>query len=142
MRALLIAALLLAGCAGPAVRPPAAKPSQGVRGRVVKLVGDFTLDPPRGRRLPQAVPVHVFRGRLLPLEKPDPKHPALIKIVQPGRDGRFEIALPPGEYTLVAEIDGELYINSWMEDGCWAVVDVRPGRWTDYVIENVLEATF
>ena len=142
MRALAVAVILLAGCAGAARRPPAAKPAQGIRGRVVKLVGDFTMDPPRGESVPQSVPVHVFRGRVKPLDAPDPKHPRLVRIVKPGGDGRFELALPPGEYTLVAEVDGKLYLNSWADDGCWTPVIVRAGRWTEFVIENVLEATF
>ena len=143
MRALPVVALLLAGCTCPRSQAPAAADAaQGIRGQVIKLVGDFTLDPPTGREEPQSVPVHVFRGRLQPLDAPDPEHPALIKILQPDKDGRFEIALPPGEYTLVAEIDGKLYINSWMEDGSWAVVNVLPGRWTDFVLENVLDAVF
>jgi hypothetical protein len=139
---MVIALLLLAGCSSRPASLPEAGPAQGIRGRVIKLTGDFTIEPPTGKQMPQSAPVHVFRGRLQPLDAPDPKHPALVKILQADKEGRFEIALPPGEYTLVAEIDGKLYINSWMDDGCWAVVKVKPGKWTDYVIENVLEATF
>ena len=142
MRKLTAAVILLAGCAGAAPRPPAAKPVQGIRGRVIKLVGDFTMDPPMGERVPQSVPVHVFKGRVKPQDKPDPRHPQLLRIVKSGRDGRFELALPPGEYTLVAEIDGKLYLNNWADDGCWAPVTVKPGKWTEFVLENVLEATF
>jgi len=109
---------------------------------VVKLVGDFTMDPPTGQRVPELAPVHVFRGRVQPFEKPDPKHPALVRVVRPGKDGRFELELPPGEYTLVLEIDGKLYLNNWLEDGSWAITEVKPGRWTEYSVENVLEANF
>jgi hypothetical protein len=42
----------------------------------------------------------------------------------------------------VLDVDGKLYLNNWMEDGCWAIAAVRPGEWTDYVIEDVLEAIF
>jgi len=152
MRALLIVAVLLAGCAGSVLQappaspspqaPPAAEAKEGLRVKVVKLVGDFTMDPPTGQRVPEVVPVHVFKGRVQPFEKPDPKHPALVKIVRPDKNGRFELALPPGEYTLVLDIAGRLYLNNWMEDGCWAITEVKPGRWTDYAIEDVLEANF
>ena len=143
MRALLILAVLLAGCAGSAVAPPPkAGLPQGIKGRVVKLVGDFTMDPPTGQRVPEVVPVHVFKGRVQPFEKPDPKHPALVSILTPDKEGRFEIALPPGEYTLVLDIGGRLYLNNWLDDGSWAIAVVNKGAWTAYTIEDVLEATF
>ncbi len=137
-------AILMVGCGESSAKKPATPkaPKQGVRCRVVKMVGDFTMEPPTGRLVPMRVPVHVFRGRIKPFEQPDLKHPALIKVLQSGKDGRCELALPPGEYTLVADIDNELYLNNQMEDGNWAIVVVRAGEWSDYVIENVLEATF
>lgn len=141
---LLIAVAALTGIGQTLPDAPVPTPSeaqQGLRVKVVKLVGDFTMDPPTGKRLPELVPVHIFRGRLQPFEKPDPRHPALVKISQPGKDGRLELALPPGEYTLVLEIDGRLYLNNWLEDGSWAITEVKPGHWTDYTIENVLEAS-
>lgn len=122
--------------------PPPVEPQQGINGRVVKLVGDFTLDPPRGESVPQAAPVHLFRGRLLPIDEPDPEHPQFVQIVQPDEQGRFKIPLPPGEYTLVAEIDGFLYLNNADAEGNWTTVVVKPDIWTEFTIENVLEATF
>ncbi len=92
---------------------------QGIQGRVVKLLGDFTLEPPLGEIVPEPVPVHVFRGRLAPIDAPNPQHAALVKIIQPDEEGRFRLSLPPGEYTLVAEIDGQLYLNNRAEDGFW-----------------------
>jgi hypothetical protein len=122
--------------------PATAESNEGLRVKVVKMIGDFTLSPPTGQRLPELAPVHVFRGRVQPFETPDPKHPALIKIVQPDKDGGFEIPLPPGEYTLVLDIKGWLYLNNWLDDGSWAITVVQPHQWTDYTIENVLEAYF
>lgn len=112
---------------------------QGLRVKVVRLVGDFNVDPPTGERVPERSPVHLFRGRLQPFEQPDPRHPALVKILQPGNDGRCEVALAPGEYTLVLDIGGKLYLNNWLADGSWAIAEVLPGQWSDYTIENVLE---
>lgn len=144
MRILGAILLLLAGCAGPAVLPSSTVPEipQGIKGRVIKLVGDFTMDPPSGTRVPLIVPVHVFKGKLQPLAKPDPRHATFLTVIRPGPDGSFELPLPPGLYTLVAEINGQLYLNNWTDDGCWAPVTVRPGAWTNYTIEDVLEATF
>ena len=145
--------VLLAGCSGQAptthtpkaAAAPVVKASdakEGLRVKVVKLVGDFTINPPTGQQVPELSPVHVFRGRVQPFETPDPKHPALIKIVQPDQEGRFEMSLPPGEYTLVLDIGGRLYLNNWLDDGSWAITEVTAGKWTEYTIENVLEATF
>ncbi|GMV82483.1 MAG: hypothetical protein AMXMBFR7_36670 [Planctomycetota bacterium] len=157
MRWTFVMAKVLPGCAGAPVSPqaPRSQPAepehadnpaktlpQGIRGKVVRMVGDFTLDPPTGQKLPMAVPVHVFRGPLQPLEKPDPRHPALVVIVQAGENGCFELALPAGEYTLVAEIEGELYLNNWLEDGSWAVCIVPAGEWVDYIIQDFKDANY
>jgi hypothetical protein len=122
---------------GSVVRLP-----QGVHGRVIRQTGDFTLDPPTGQRLPLLAPVHVFRGQLQPIEHPDPEHQAFIKIVMPDNEGRFELSLPAGEYTLVAEIDGRLYLNNWLEDGSWATCIVPPGEWVNYTIKDFRDTTY
>lgn len=123
--------------ADPATQP--ADAAQGIHGRVVKVADAFDDPMGGGDPQPHPVPVHVFRGRVQPFEKPNPDHPALLKIVQPDQDGRFDLALPPGEYTLVLDLNGRLYINNWLADGSWATATVREGQWTDYVIEDVLE---
>ncbi|MEX0704853.1 MAG: hypothetical protein WD069_22330 [Planctomycetales bacterium] len=122
---------------------PAAHP-QGIRGQVVKLVGSFLpgAGPEQGSREPLAVPVHVFGGRVEPFDKPDPKHPALVQIVRADAEGRFELPLPPGEYTVIPEIDGQLYLNNWLDDGSWATVKVEPDEWAEHTIEDVREAAF
>jgi hypothetical protein len=143
LKAVALVVILAAAIGGRAAEPAApADLPQGIKGQVLKLVGDFTLDPPQGERKPISVPVHIFRGRVKSIEKPDLKHPALLRVVQPGTDGRFEVSLLPGEYTVVAEIGGRLYLNNWLDDGSWATVTVKPGKWTNYIIEDVLEATF
>jgi hypothetical protein len=115
---------------------------QGIHGKVIRQVGDFTLDPPTGQKLPLLVPVHVFRGQLQPFEHPDPGHLAFMKIVRPDNEGRFELSLPVGEYTLVAEIDGRLYLNNWLEDGSWATCIVPPGEWVNYTIKDFRDTTY
>jgi len=134
--------LAAAGCTGCTPAPAGPRQAaQGIDVRVVKLPRAFTDpgEPGAGVQQPLPVPVHVFRGRVQPFEKPDPHHPALLRIVQPDGAGRFRLPLPPGEYTLVLELDGRLYLNNWLEDGSWATATVRPGQWTHYVIEDVLE---
>ncbi|MCG3181687.1 MAG: hypothetical protein BIFFINMI_04086 [Phycisphaerae bacterium] len=139
------AIVLLPGC-GP--KPPAAGPpaqadaAQGLHVKVVKVAGAFDElgEPGVPREQPLRVPVHLFRGRVQPFEKPDPRHPALIRIVTPDAQGRADLALPPGEYTLVLDLAGRLYLNNWLADGSWATATVRAGEWSNYVIEDVLES--
>ena len=121
---------------------------QGVVGRVEKLTGDFMprIGPPAGgggqKRAPLAVPVHVFRGRVKVFEKPDRDHPALVAVVQADKEGKFRVPLESGEYTLVAEIDGRLYLNSMTGDGDWSPTRVEAGAWQDVLIQDTSAAVF
>ena len=138
----------------PAKVAPAPAPAlalQGVTGQVVKLKGNFmptivsdngTPPPRRKNEAPLAVPVYVFKGKVPVFAKPDPKHPALVKIVQADQDGLFKVALPPGEYTVVAEINGQLYLNSFDGQNNWSTVQVKEGQWTPWPIRDTSEAAF
>ncbi len=132
---------------------PGATPGQGIAGHVVKLAGNFmpapvlagTPPPAKGKRTPLAVPVHVFKGVVHVAQKPDPKHPQLVTTVIADADGAFKVPLAPGDYTVVAEIDGRLYLNLvTMGPGgaCWATVNVEPGRWTACEIQDTRAAAF
>ncbi len=129
---------------------------QGVTGKVLKLSGNFqpqvTLEgeappPARGAKETLPVPVHVFKGKVEPFEKPDPKHPQLVTIAKPDKTGVFRVPLAPGEYTVVAEIDGKLYLNLMTFDAAtkkaaWATVEVQPKQWTQSNIEDTSDAAF
>jgi len=115
---------------------------QGIRGKVVKRSGNFMpgMGSSSGKEKPLAVPVHVFQGKVKTMKKPDPKHKAAVAVVKADRQGYYEVGLPPGEYTVVAEIDGELYLNSREGDGNWTTVSVLPARWTEWDIEETSDA--
>lgn len=120
---------------------------QGVQGKVMKLKGDFmpligTPEPGRNSTTPLAVPVHVFKGKLKVFEKPDAKHPSLVKIVQSDKNGKYQLVLPPGEYTVVAEINGKLYLNTFESDGRWSSVNVKADQWTRQIIDDTSDAAF
>lgn len=129
-----------------------ARPLQGVRGKVLKLEGNFmptiTIDgaepkPPRNQRVtPLQVPVFIFKGPVKVFEKPDDKHPALLHKLQTKVDGSYECGLPPGEYTVVAEIGGKLYLNAFNADGCWSTVTVVEKQWKTWDIEDTSSAAF
>lgn len=149
-----------AACAGdgdaarePAARPGADKAAQGIVGRVEKLTGNFmpqAVPPGQGpaagggtnAKTPLPVPVHVFRGRVKMFEKPDPRHPALLVVVRADKEGKFRVPLEPGEYTVVAEIDGRMYLNDMTDAGEWTPVQIEPGVWRDVRIEDTSDAAF
>ena len=60
--------------------------------------------------------VYVFKGSVAPFRNPDPKHKDLVKIVHSDKQGRYEIELPPGQYTLALAIgsgdDKEMFYRS------------------------------
>ena len=120
---------------------------QGITGKVVKITGNLMPGPgPTGSaKTPLAVPVHIFKGKVRVFKKPDPEHPQLVKTLQAGKDGSFWTGLPPGEYTVVAEINGELYLNVQSFDGkhaLWATVEVKEGVWATTLIEDTRGAAF
>lgn len=136
-----------AAATGVASGGQASATGSGIEGEVVKLKGNFMPGPGSsgGVRAPLSVPVHVFHGRVRVFDVPDPLHPALHRTLQADAEGRFRCALPPGEYTVVAEIDGKLYLNIHTFDGkdaYWATVEVRKGGWTAVRIEDTTEAAF
>jgi hypothetical protein len=126
----------------------AAEPAQGVSGKVIKMTGNFMPGPgprPGGTQAPLSVPVHVFKGKVAPFLKPDPKHPQLVKIVNSDRDGTYRVALEPGEYTLVAEIEAKLYLNSFTDSAgkmVWSTITVAAGKWATWDIKDSSGAAF
>lgn len=143
----------------PSARVPAS--AQGVRGRIMKKTGNFmprTVErgaPPSGAikkagappstptTTPLSVPVHVFRGGDIPSTTSfDPKHPAFLTTVNSDASGSYVVALAPGKYTIVAEIDGKLYLNSYAGDDAWSSIDVAANSWTEWDIHDTSGATF
>lgn len=135
-----------------AERPPAssagAQPgttfSQGITGLVMKLTGNHMPGPGARPGAQQAisVPIHVFKGKVKPFDAPDARHSQLVTIDHCQRDGIYKVGLRPGEYTVVAEIAGKLYLNSFDGDGNWSTVTVKKDEWTDWRIVDSSEAVF
>ena len=109
------------------------------------LVGDFMPphdSPMTGSPSPNA-PVHVLRGRHQPTENIDRRANAYVGTTTTDAEGRFQIALPPGIYTVVSEVDGRPYLNSYDgTDGTWAAITVVAGEWTLIEIQDSSRATF
>lgn len=127
--------------------------SQGVVGRVTVLRGNhmpqiYPADippPPQAdpAGAPQAdAPVHVLRGRHMPFERLDPGASFYLGSSTTGPDGTFRVALPPGEYTVLTEHEGQAYRNSFQPDGAWTTLTVTDGEWTEVLIQDSADATF
>ena len=142
--------LCASGKCAAAEKPPAAEPAkQGIAGKVLQWKGDFMppVDPTRGTRTPVSVPLYVFKGTIEPFEKPDPKHPALLKTTRSDKKGEYRVGIEPGTYTVVAEINGKLYLNSYQSDpktqkNIWTPVEVEAGKWATWNIDDTSQATF
>lgn len=124
---------------------------QGIRGRVVQLTGNFM---PRGGRSgdrqsqqPVQTTVWIFSGQI---SGDSPRwavqeaehHAQLLGQVTSDAHGEFWVELPAGSYTLMAQYDTDLYLNSFSGDGYYTSVDVRPGEVADVTLTNHEQATF
>ncbi len=138
LAAVVIAAVAMSSVLG------ADQPAQGVRGTVVRQTGNFMPGPGArgGKTEPLSVPVHVFKGRIKPFAGPAKDHPALVRSVTSDAKGSYACGLEPGEYTVVAEIDGCLYLNSFDGDGCWTTVKVVAGAWAAWDVKDTSGAAF
>lgn len=146
---------ILAACGAPASpkpQPPTpmspsapATGAQGVRGTVVRVEGDFMPPLPEGYQgtiTPLACRVFIFAGKIKSDTPVDEKHPDLRAIVKSDAAGHFTAALEPGTYTVVAELDGKLYLNSFDGDGFWTTITVESGKFIDYKIADNSRATY
>jgi hypothetical protein len=117
-----------------------------VCGTVTKLVGNHMPGPGRKRNpgTPLArIPIHVFKGKLKPFELfTDRPSLSLALTAYTDTDGSFEFTVPPGIYTVVAEINGKMYLNSYSSDGYWWYFAIGDGDVLQCNIVDSSEATF
>jgi len=142
---------------------------QGIVGVVLSLRGDFmprilpenepvTTD---SRITPVATKIWIFAGKVRPSPMknwpqefaPAPISPRLplseaVKLpnrvgwVMSDKDGRFQVGLPVGEYTLLAEYGDDLYLNLFTGDDYFATVQVKLQQITTVELRNTENATF
>ena len=72
---------------------------------------------------------HVFRGRIEPFAKFDPKDQRLVDSTSTDKDGNFVFPLPAGTYTIVIEHNG-IVRGVPLLDGSWAETIVKD-EWVD-----------
>jgi len=62
--------------------------------------------------------VYIFEGRVRPFKRPNPQHDKLCYTVHDGYrpdKGFSTVDLPPGLYTVVLELDGQMYHNRYSQ---------------------------
>lgn len=112
----------------PEPQPAAdAKGKSGVKGVVyaVKTTGAPTPLPD--------LPVFIFKGSQTPIERVAPTDGRLAAAGQTAKDGTFQLALPPGEYTLTIQVDGKLRGNA-LDQARWPTFQVKDDLWTNYEV--------
>lgn len=86
--------------------------------------------------------IHVFLGVRKAHKILDLSDPQLMASAMTNTDGECTIGVVPGEYTVVAEINGRLYLNSFDVDGHWSTVKVKEGETTNHRIVDSSEAFY
>jgi hypothetical protein len=125
--------------------------TQGVRGRVEIWEGDFMpmtdphgargkILPGAGRRVRVYVSLRAADGNFS--AKLDSVTSSLIAETTCDSLGHFEIALPPGKYSIFAEEKGGWYFNGWSGDGVQGAVTVDAQKVSEILIKITNKATF
>lgn len=126
--------------------------AQGIRGKVLRLTGNQMPSqvPSLTRSVPQPMQtkIWIFAGRVMgpgsprwPLQQAT-QHPALLGWVLSDAVGEFEVGLVPGDYTLLLEEGSDLYLNHFLEDGSYAVIQVNSLQIEEIEIVNTEGAVF
>jgi hypothetical protein len=127
---------------------PQASLSQGIQGQILQLKGNqrLSLSQPSPEPTPLATQVWVFRDRIpgqgsatWPVAEAQ-VHPQLMEVLDTDDQGRFQIPLEPGEYTIFAQIGPNLYFNLFVFDGCYAPAIVKQGQVVELLIQDTQQA--
>ena len=122
-----------------------------LKGTVVKLTGNF--GPTRGEKsnnrvtTPLPSQVYIFTGKLKALGvdgiSTPPKAgqtPQPFKIIDTDEEGKFEIILPPGIYTVLPTVDGKFIKNSFDGLGFYSTTEVKSGMQTIEQLRDTRDA--
>jgi hypothetical protein len=119
-------------------------------GKVEKWDGNFI--PSRDAKaasskiLPLKTKIYIFKGKIKSEGNPtlsfSPQVHKVYAVVNSDENGIFKVQLPPGEYTVFAEIDGKLYRNSFDGVGNFSSTLVVDGQSTEENITDSRNAVF
>ncbi|MBE9059705.1 carboxypeptidase-like regulatory domain-containing protein [cf. Phormidesmis sp. LEGE 11477] len=125
--------------------------SQGIVGTVQRLSGNHMpgSSPSQNGQATELVStqVWIFSGKV---QNMSPRwalaeareHPGLIGWVASDAEGRFAVGLPEGEYTVLAQYEEDLYLNSFQGDGSYSSVEVTEDQTTEVDLVNSENAVF
>ena len=131
--------------------------AQGIQGQVTQLSGDymprlspsaeaFTFNPPSHSKV--QTQIWIFAGRIpgssspqWPVARAD-EHRSFVRTVESDAEGRYTVALDPGEYTVFAQYGDMLYLNAFQGDGSFQSVTVNPEEIVNLDLVNTSGATF
>lgn len=126
--------------------------SQGIAGTVLSLTGNQmpSVDGNDRRSHPQPVStkIWIFSGKIMGSGSPRwpvavaSQHPAFVGWTTSNAEGQFQVGLVPGEYTVLAQYDSDLYLNSFLGDGSYSSVQVTSAKVTDIELVNTENAAF
>jgi hypothetical protein len=111
-------------------------------GYVVSIEGNFMPGSDRQNRIVthlSGIPVYILKGKHRPFKTiKDRTDLALELTLFTDENGRFECELKSGIYTIVAEINGQLYLNNYSKDGYWYYVILGKSETLTF---NIIDST-
>jgi len=138
-------------CSMTSTSPQRSEISQGIQGTVTQLSGDqMPSDRPNqtAAETPITTTVWIFRDRIPGEGSPQwsvadaQQHPALICKVESNQTGQYKAQLPLGEYTVFAQYDEALYLNSFQGDGSFESVAVHADEIVELNLIHTEQAFF
>lgn len=132
-----LTAVLLVLLAGQA--QPGCQGRQGIRGRIVFESGNQMPGPGVERQPAEGVKRELLIYPLLKADALEGKQNGFyiepaespLETVTSDHEGNFQVALPPGEYSLLVREEGKLYANLFDGEGHIFPVEVKSGEMTE-----------
>jgi len=125
---------------------------QGITGTVLSLSGDqmpsMDANPHRSGPQPISTKIWIFSGKIMGSGSPRwslevaLQHPNLVGWVNSNVEGQFQVGLPPGEYTRMAQYGSDLYLNYFLGDGSYLSIPVTAGDIENIELVNTENAAF
>jgi hypothetical protein len=128
------------------------KQSQGISGNVVKVTKQYAATVRLDQQMssPVSALIWIFSGKVIPpiLDRSKSnssirlpvaearKIPNLLGWIGSNIDGRFQVGLKPGEYTMMVQYGEDLYANSSSADRVYPLVQVLPNKITEVELIN------
>lgn len=135
---------------------PSPPPDQGiVYGVVQRLVGNYMpIQPKYPEPIPVSTEIWIFAGKIpgylvqkntkprWPIQEAE-RHPGLVTKIHSDAQGHYSVSLPPGEYTLFARYEKDLYFSlfqSCQYGLCYGSVQLKAEDVVEWYLNNTEES--